>query len=153
MDELRLAMFVASSAVVAVTARARSQEVVRRQSYDETWQWSENEVFLYTTYRCRSEPEGPENSHRVVWYPKSEKHKGYVYYFDHSTGLIWCRAAAADRAMPDIWQVLSEDERNARIGSISDGIWDNHARTEATIPGCSDGALIDPPPLPPDPFH
>jgi hypothetical protein len=149
MDDLRFALFLVSSVAVAVTARALTEEVVRRQWYDEIWQWSENEVFLYTTYHCRSDPDGPEHSHRVIWYPKSEKHKGYFYYFDHSRGLIWCRAAAADRAMPEIWQVLSEDERSERIGSIPDAIWDRHGTTQPAIPGSKDGALLDPPPLPP----
>ena len=150
MDELRLALLVATSAVVAVTARARTEPVVRRQWYDETWQWSENEVFLYTAYHCRSEPQDLENTHAVLWYSKSEKHNGYFYFFDRSTGMVWCRADAYDRTIPDIWQVLSEDERNERIGNIPDAIWNNHGRTKPAIPGSVDGALIDPPPLPPN---
>ena len=152
MHELRFAAFVVSSAVVAVIARAMTEEEKQRQWYDDTWQWSENKVFLYTTYHFRNEPEGPAKAHRVVWYPKSGKHNGYLYYFDHYTGLMWCRAAALERDTPVIWQVLGEDERRDKIGDIPDGVWDNHGTTQPAIPGSEDGALMEPPPIPPDPF-
>jgi hypothetical protein len=152
MDELRLMAFVVSSAVVAVTARAMTEEEEERQWCDDKWQWSENKVFLYTTYHFRSEPEEPAKAHRVVWYPRSSKHNRYLYYFDHYTGLMWCRATLPEGDTPVIWQVLSEDERRDKIADIPVGVWDNHGGTQPAIPGSEDGALMEPPPIPPDPF-
>ena len=136
--------------VAAVTARARTEAELERQWYDQEWEWSENHVFLFTTYHFRGEPEGPAKAHRVVWYPKSSKHGGYLYYFDHYTGLMWCRAAARVRETPLSWQVLSEEERRDRIGDIADVVWDKHETTQPTIPGSSDGTLMEPPPVPAD---
>ena len=142
-------LVVALAAILALVPRpAAAQQVGGRQWFDD-WQWSEGHVYRYTTYHFRSKPNGPEQTHRVVWYPNSKEHREYFYYFNQDSELIWCRAEAWDHDNSNLWQVLDDDEKRETIGEIASGTWDRHTKFHPTIPGSDDGTLMLVPPLPP----
>jgi hypothetical protein len=128
-------------AVLACTVPAAAA-YGRRQYYDTSWSYSQNNSYYYTSYYFQPAiAQTTYSYHYCIYYPSQPQ---YIYYYNPSSQVYWGRYEIGSKG-DKRYSLLAEKDRKKDLKDIPESAFPKPAKMP-TIPGAKDDVSIEPPP-------